>query len=447
MSFANDIYQKAQLDLQRQWENACNSQKSDTNSPTKFSYSGTSSDTSISTLNLIPNDKLVKIWNNLIHLPNTAIKADGSQLSLQQLQLKIKELKADLELDPHEIEEKHEMEDELEWLLMNQLTISIYTQLIQILLNSSKLSTSQLNYWNSLKFSNFQLIKYWVQTLPRRLYKSGVKAFKLIKNEPSILNLEYHKLFDTLKLELFSVPTKLPYFTKIGVYLPTTYFTSIRLEVNNKINKLDRVQYGLSCLLGGISELDLESCHHSNLSKDIVNSQNLIEFLAHLESWLDNYDRFETKSNLSSTEFSLDSIGGDDEWNLYKYKLNDIKSLNSTQLKLKTLEKMSTIIERSLKLSEVNLKVIKSASPPSTLERYYLPVILGYLVFSRSLSTYNIYKNDIFLWIDDAKDTVKNFLVDWIIDPINQMYRTIRHREHRLKLTSQKSLESDLQVI
>jgi len=50
-------------------------------------------------------------------------------------------------------------------------------------------------------------------------------------------------------------------------------------------------------------------------------------------------------------------------------------------------------------------------------------------------------------WFNNTKDAVRGFVVDWIIQPIIQIYETVRHKEGRLGIMGSAALSADIQSL
>lgn len=83
--------------------------------------------------------------------------------------------------------------------------------------------------------------------------------------------------------------------------------------------------------------------------------------------------------------------------------------------------------------------------PPSRLIRYWLPTSAFLLSSSTILNILTNRRAELVTWVREFGLTVKDFWVNWVIEPVNQLIGTIRHDEKsEVALMSKNSLQADL---
>ena len=90
--------------------------------------------------------------------------------------------------------------------------------------------------------------------------------------------------------------------------------------------------------------------------------------------------------------------------------------------------------------------VRETYGPPSRAIRYWFPVLAGTLITYQLGSSLAIRWKDIVNWANNVRDTAKDFALEWVVKPLQQVYATVRHKESRLALLGSESLSSDLEV-
>lgn len=107
---------------------------------------------------------------------------------------------------------------------------------------------------------------------------------------------------------------------------------------------------------------------------------------------------------------------------------------------------LSKIIE-SWTHCQVNITNVKAVyGPPSFLTRYWIPGVLGYFAANAAIQLISAHQTDIINWFKELGETAKDFAVNWIWEPILQVWDTIRLKDERLDVLGKEGLRSDLEV-
>lgn len=83
---------------------------------------------------------------------------------------------------------------------------------------------------------------------------------------------------------------------------------------------------------------------------------------------------------------------------------------------------------------------------PSTVTRYWIPTVFIYFIGNTALKYVFQRKEEILAWIHELGDTAKAFAINWIWQPMLQVWDTIRLKDQRLGVLSKEGLRSDLDV-
>lgn len=109
-------------------------------------------------------------------------------------------------------------------------------------------------------------------------------------------------------------------------------------------------------------------------------------------------------------------------------------------------ERLLRLMELDSTISKHTKNVISLYGRPSTLVRYWIPGTLGtlglYALARYSVSNYKYFRQ----LAVNARETLREFVVDWVWGPMVRVYKTIRH-EDNLSVIGASSLESDLESL
>lgn len=124
--------------------------------------------------------------------------------------------------------------------------------------------------------------------------------------------------------------------------------------------------------------------------------------------------------------------------NLSSYELRSPSDLRSI---------LRHILLSSLPQHTERLASLEAAhAPPSRLTRAWPALILGplaaYIVVKR---VYNA-RDAIREYIATAKETIRGFVIDWVVEPCLKILETVRHGDDTLAIMGKESLKSDLDV-
>lgn len=104
-------------------------------------------------------------------------------------------------------------------------------------------------------------------------------------------------------------------------------------------------------------------------------------------------------------------------------------------------------ITRDWNKCQENIASLKSIyGPPSFLTRYWIPGVIGYFAGNTVIQIISERQDDIIEWFSELGITAKDFIVNWIWEPILQVWDTIRLKDERLSVLGKEGLRSDLEV-
>uniref|UniRef100_A0A8H7NNM8 Uncharacterized protein n=1 Tax=Bionectria ochroleuca TaxID=29856 RepID=A0A8H7NNM8_BIOOC len=107
--------------------------------------------------------------------------------------------------------------------------------------------------------------------------------------------------------------------------------------------------------------------------------------------------------------------------------------------------RLLSIIDEVLPQHKIAMKKLTTENGrPSLLVRYWLPGVVGLLSSTTILKILVNRKAEIITWITELGSTVRDFWLNWVIEPTHKVIRTIRHDESsEIAIMSRDSLKAD----
>lgn len=128
----------------------------------------------------------------------------------------------------------------------------------------------------------------------------------------------------------------------------------------------------------------------------------------------------------------------------------DIKEVIDTQVsESNTLDVAKDLLDIIDDWEKCQLQIdnIKSMNgPPSFLIKYWIPGVLGCFAGNMAVRLLTAHQDDIIEWSKEIGITARDFAVNWIWEPILQVWDTIRLKDERLSVLGKEGLRSDLEV-
>lgn len=96
---------------------------------------------------------------------------------------------------------------------------------------------------------------------------------------------------------------------------------------------------------------------------------------------------------------------------------------------------------------QLQIDTIRHANgPPSFITKYWIPGILGCVAGNMAVQLLTARQDDIIAWSKEIGITARDFAVNWIWEPVLQVWDTIRLKDERLSVLGKEGLRSDLDV-
>ncbi|KAG7885180.1 hypothetical protein KL938_001437 [Ogataea parapolymorpha] len=330
---------------------------------------------------------------------------------------------------------------QLQYLISVYATIALVTVSSHILLNNTLKISEDIDYYDTVLSSNLNTCLYTIQTLPVTLKK----GFDTLVNEAVRKNVNSSSAEN---LAPSWVPQRFSSFCSkiirwIRFLIDATSQnlrrlllspTSFLVEKHRKTNSL--VRNFVSTVVGLPIAYSKMEVKQKRDTLDQLKYEN-VEKLGFLLKEMPYNSLTEQSDTVSSF---IPKLAG-----LYLPSASDIadhsldSSLRSLSLLFETLPQVKKQLESKYRENQ----------EPRTLLRYWLPISAA-LWYGPNLA-YDLVSNReaIVNWLKlNLVDTTVGFWNNWIIEPFNNILRTIRHDENsRIAIMSQKSLSSDLESL
>lgn len=91
-------------------------------------------------------------------------------------------------------------------------------------------------------------------------------------------------------------------------------------------------------------------------------------------------------------------------------------------------------------------QVLRQFGRPSWLTRYWLPVTAICYTSYAATATFVVRRQDFLEWMMEVGHTTRKLVQDWLLKPLYNVYKTIRHDEGRIAIMNRESVHADLEV-
>ncbi|KAL9556791.1 hypothetical protein MBANPS3_001689 [Mucor bainieri] len=343
------------------------------------------------------------------HDPAAALEQNDPQLFLTCISREIDLLTAvpDISVVKRYLELyiQHPMQGDLAWLFIAKCTVAVYGYMLSNTLNSTLPLSEAANYWNGIYGSRRYETYYALQTLPIRISNVGIHTVKMLRTASIESLLKPEQLFRNMfpkqqkSLRFFSI--KQNKFTQL-----------IHEEIRQKLQQLEHYKKLQASKLGLMMKLA-----PFTTTKDV--SMQSAQCIAMMKSTL-RFDQVDVNqvmqaqvaegTTLDVAKGLLDIIH---DWDQCQFQIDSIKHANG---------------------------------PPSLITKYWIPGILGCVAGNMAVQLLTARQDDIIAWSKEIGITARDFAVNWIWEPVLQVWDTIRLKDERLSVLGKEGLRSDLDV-
>ncbi|KAF9915867.1 Nuclear control of ATPase protein 2 [Lobosporangium transversale] len=405
----------------------------------------------------------------------------------------------------------------LEHLFIAKCTISVYLNLLDIILNATLPLANEIQYWQSLIDSRSWRLLYTVQTSPYRVFDFTRSVLVATREHlDSLITTAPHNGQsdqDNQKNQILQIFRHFPTFLKYHlISQPVSFPVAIRYEITNHRRQLQRIrEYQAECL-GLLSEqglnLDLEFFEDSVSVLSSPGSGSA----SGSESGTDSRSAAVAGAGQSAKQQLQDEGRGGESTEqaeifirdqtskticLMERVLNkaykDMKLLTDShhhqpqhqsshhhshshphhqQLKLPSAKRATrslTILgqlqgipslshndtlQHLKQLIQIDIPQFVQQTEtqarqfyrPSWLTRIWIPALVGYFGLKFGLQYVTEHRADLDRWLEEAWDTAKRFVTDWVWEPTMRIMAIIRHTDEQgsLQMLGNESLKSDI---
>ncbi|KAI8825635.1 ATP synthase regulation protein NCA2-domain-containing protein [Fimicolochytrium jonesii] len=351
---------------------------------------------------------------------------------------------------------------------LSKIAAVLQATLLQRLLVSSTRWPPDIAYWQDQQMSTSKTIYYILSMLPQQISRYLHLLYEYTRaTTHSSIRPQFLLFSDRLNAKL-----RRNFFERAAL-LPTTLTTTAflglpgrllaltrrpllldlaRREIRFKAEKLERIRETQAACLGLLAEEDFSNEQRLNiltksLAGGLSREQAMLEAAERIQAELSRslllmeaivYRMHAMADNLSSDgELALADVSD------LRARVADISTIPIPQLYRRT----TAVISAIQTLDSVFDRLRRTYGRPSHATRYWLPTVVISVAAYVGGKTLAVRWDDVVAWATDARETAKSFCVEWIAKPLDNIYKTVRHKEARLAISSGDSLNADLQSL
>jgi nuclear-control-of-ATPase protein 2 len=348
-------------------------------------------------------------------------------------------------------------ETELEWLLVSKATVQTYGLLLNTLLEQTIPVTDDIWYWDEVLGSYSYSSLYTVQTSPLRLwawskdiYSDTRSRFRRLRESSgnAISTRDIRNSFTDQWKQFYGLVRESIMERSIAdiqrrVLSPIALCRSQARHNQAKLRRLREMgASGLGVLMDEGLSFGINDDSAELAKTDETDSHEwkvVVErSVALMDTVLSNVTTLDT--GISDFEDTVFSTVEDDP---------EISTRDADAPQVARPAKLSRRLQHILKVHIPNhiaasQKLTSEYGRPSKLTRYWLPASVLLLSSTTILRIFVNRKAEIITWIRDLGSTVRDFWLNWVIDPVKKIIRTIRHdKESEVAIMSKESLKGD----
>lgn len=343
-------------------------------------------------------------------------------------------------------------ENEIEWLLVSKATVQVYGAILNTLVERIVPLSDDMWYWDGVLSSYSYSSLYTVQTSPLRLWAWSLDIYQasqsrlrslsaadasaeLVQSTRSTLSQPWRRFYGVVRESIRERS-----FANIQrkVLSPVAL---CRAEARRKQAHLRKLREMTASGLGVLMDEGLQLGHdderagvqdHEDLKGVVERSVALMDMVLKEASSLDiNIPDFEEKV----------FAGVEEDAELSVHVEEDMTQYRPSTLARRLLQ----IIDKTLPQHINAMQVLANENgPPPAIVRYWLPALIGITSSTTILKILVNRKADIIDWIAGFGSTLRDFWLNWVVQPTEKIIKTIRHDEtSEIAIMSRDSLKAD----
>ncbi|CAH0048871.1 unnamed protein product [Clonostachys solani] len=395
--------------------------------------------------------------NRLLRIVQSFGTAGSQDALLSTSRIKALLTKSGIPEQPLKVNEasvKSPYENEVEWLLVSKATIQLYGVILNTLLDQIIPLSNDIWYWDEILSSYSYSSLYTVQISPVRFWAWSQDVYitaharfssatslgstsDFVDSTRSRLSREWSQFYtivrDSIRERSFSNIQR-------KVLSPVAFSRAEARRKQAQLKKLREITAsGLGVLMdeGLQFEIDDDKSHmviqdHHDLKGVVERSVALMDMILAEVSHLD----------ISVNDFEDKVFAGVEEDPELSVHVEDTITSNRPTI---LARRLLSIIDEVLPQHQIAMKKLTTENGrPSLLVRYWLPGVVGLLSSTTILKILVNRKAEIITWIAELGSTVRDFWLNWVIEPTHKVIRTIRHDEtSEIAIMSRDSLKAD----
>lgn len=333
-------------------------------------------------------------------------------------------------------------EHQLEELLLCKATAQTYGVVLNTILEQTLAVNDHIWYWDDVMSSHRQAGLYSLQTSPIRFWSWSKSVVEGIKSRKSNLSEGWKQFYGLVK-EVVSERSLLELQNRA-----ISPLAQVRNEASRKQRELKRLRdvnsNAIGVLLGeGLSTIeewayDFGSIAQNSYVLTTHRKDNLATNIALLEAVLSNAE--DPTADVESFERNVSAFSKDNVWSA-SASSNPPAILHPGDVSHRLIRLLSTGLPKYVTSFD---RELSTHGKPSRLVRYWLPATILILSSSTILRILVNRKEEVITWIRDFGGTVRDFWMNWVVEPLRKVVGTIRHdQDSEIAIMSKRSLQGD----
>ncbi|KAF4587428.1 ATP synthase regulation protein NCA2 [Ophiocordyceps camponoti-floridani] len=333
-------------------------------------------------------------------------------------------------------------EIELEWLIVTKATIQVYGVILNTLLDSICPLSDDIRYWSDVLSSYTYSSLYTVQTSPIRLcaWTRDVYLVSKARLEFDVVHSAAAGWGRLYQIVRHSIRERS--FTSIQrkVLSPVAYS---RAEARRKLVQLRKLRELSASGLGVLMDEGLQIGHED----DKAEPQELKSIVERSVALMDMVLKEVCDLELSTGVFEDRVFAGVEEDPELSVHLEEEEAAPGRPATL--ARRLLRIMDQTLPEHAAAVQTLVQANGrPSRIVRYWLPAVVGLLSSTTLLRILVKRRAAMIDWVTNLGATVRDFWLNWVVEPTQKVIRTIRHDEtSEIAIMSRDSLRADRQSL
>lgn len=388
------------------------------------------------------------------------------------------------------------LEKELEWAFLGKVAIQTYGLVLETLLAQTLPLSEDLRFWSEVRASYQWTMVYWIQTSPWRLVGfvkeitgETLRRLNEIKNEKGgfrgLLTPEFRSVSpsfvegDVEELSLDHSPSKKEKKPRVAVEKESTarkptiseaiqkYYKLVRSAIEDRSREIQHSVLIQTPFALARREILEKQTHIKQLREmqatalGILVGEGLVFDLSNeKEDWKGMVERTVIlMENITRNVVAVDQVAVEDFEELVFSAEPMVVTDKGFEAVSFAREGMPQTTILSLQLQDILQKhlprqavaadeVVALYGRPSALVRYWAPATALLLSSSTILRYVANRKAELKEWVAELGQTVIDFWINWVLDPVKRIISTIRHDEgSEVALMSRRSLTADMESL